>query len=407
MLSFKKQSYLLCLSLFFLTINPWLAAQTTAFKIKVSEEFANIRSRPDIRSPILIQVPQNTILNAVKKEAEWFLVTWKDEEGTDRAGYVHESLVVVIESPQAERPKKEPELAAKEEGTQEKAKLPETKKSSSQKGAEKQPPAVKEKAVAGLLKKNPFCLKLAPGAEFFLLTQVNDAAAGLAGFMADISGEKKQPPVTSFHWAPAVSLEMGLPGQSGFSCLLNLSHFSGQQENLVSFSGAAQDSSLLIRSRLRALPLSLLINYEFLPFLAIALGPEITSLEYGYIYRLIQKNSLEEWSGRARTLAFGVRARLTFTAWLGKTLGFYFEAGGRLEEANGLKGKDTHLAPSGETFEEEGKLYFFLVKTYGDRSYPALFIRSKRPSEAGVELAREASLNLGGGLLRLGLVFRF
>lgn len=398
---------MVCLSLFVLTINPRLAAQSTAFKIRVSEEFANIRSRPDIRSPILIQVPQNTILNAVKKEGEWFLVTWKDEDGTDRAGYVHESLVVVIESTQADKPKKEPELAAKEEVTQEKAKPPETKKSSSQEGGEKHRPGTKEKAVAGLLKKNPFYLKLAPGAEFFLLTQVNDAAAGLAGFLADISGEKKQPSVTSFHLAPAVSLEMGLPVRSGFSCLLNLSGFSGQQENLVSFSGATGESSLLISSRLRALPLSLLLNYEFLPFLAIALGPEITGLEYRYIYRLIQKNSLEEWSGKARALALGVRARLTFTAWVGKTLGFYLEAGGRLEKANGLKGKDTHLAPGGEIFEEEGKLYFLLAKTYGDRSYPALFIRSKRPSEAGVELAREASLNLSGGSLRLGLVFRF
>ncbi len=407
MLSSRRQVYLISLSLLVLVVTPWLWGQTTGFKIRVSEEFANIRSRPDIRSPILLQVAQNTILDAVKKEGEWFLVTWKDEDGSDRTGYIHESLVVVIEPQPPEKPKKEHELPAKKEPAQEKATSPETKKPSAGEAEPKPPAPTKEKAITVLTKKNFFHLKLAAGTEFFALTQVNDAAAGLAGFLTDILGEKKPPGVASFHWAPAASFEIGLPVRSSFSLLLNLSGFSGKQENLLSFSGAQGKPSFLIQSRLRAVPLSLLLNYEFMRLLAISLGPEITGVEYRYVYRLVQENSFEEWSGKATALALGLRARVGFMAWLGSSFGLCLEAGGRLGEASGLKGKDTHVLPTGETFEEEGKLYSFLVKTYGGHRYPVLFIRSKRPSEAGVELAREASLNLSGLAFRLGLVFRF
>lgn len=405
--SLKTRFFLILLTTGGLFIAAALSGQTTISKIRVSEEFANIRSQPDIRSPVLFQVARNTILNAIKKEGEWFLVSWKDEDGIERTGYIHESLVVVMPSEEeAAEAKKETGLTQKKEVTQQAATSPEKKQPELRPGEEKRPPAVTEKEAAGP-KKAPFHLKLAPGAEFFALSQVNDAASGLAGFMADVWGEKETPSVTSFHWAPAASFEIGIPVRRGLAFQLSLSGVSGQQENVLGFSGKAANPSILIRSKLQTIPLSLLLNYEFLPFLAVALGPEVTAVEYRYTYRLSQENYLEEWSGKATAIAMGLRAKLTFTTWWLSRIGFYLEAGGRLEEVSGLKGKDTHLLPGGQSFEEEGKLYFFLVRSYGDRRYPVLFIRAKRPSEAGVEQPQEASFNLNGFSLRLGLVFRF
>jgi hypothetical protein len=71
--------------------------QDTQIKVKVVADLANIRLQPAIDSPILRQVEKNEIIEALSREGEWFRVIFLKDSGEATTGYVHESLVAVIE----------------------------------------------------------------------------------------------------------------------------------------------------------------------------------------------------------------------------------------------------------------------------------------------------------------------
>ena len=74
-----------------------LAAQARAARIKVVAEQANLREKPDIGSAIVQQIPEGTVLEADRKEGEWFFVRYALEDGGVIGGWIHESLVEVVE----------------------------------------------------------------------------------------------------------------------------------------------------------------------------------------------------------------------------------------------------------------------------------------------------------------------
>jgi len=376
--------------------------QAAPFKLRVTEELANIRQSPDIRSPVLLQVIQNTILEGLKKEGEWYLVSFRDEDGSARTGYIHESLVAVMEaeSQPAEKP------ATSVPPPEKKVSPPPVETKAPQKPTAKPAPAPKLPPISPQTKKG-FGLSLAPGLEWLSLSQVNESATGLAGLMSDLLRAEPSRQVSSLHLAASANLELRLPLRANFSLLLNCGGLTAGQKNSVAFSHLPSGSNLIIESKLRAVPVSLLLSTEINRFLALAIGPEVTAAEYRYFYQLTNEKQTEDWSGQARALGLGLRGQFVFSLPLSSRWSILAEAGGRLEEISGWQGKDTHRLPSGERAEEEGRLYSFQVKTSGEKSYPLIFIRSRRPEEAGVEKAREASLNLNGFCLRFGLIFYF
>ena len=98
----KKTKIRLFLSLFtvFFISTSILSSQETLIKLKVVNELANLRLKPDIGSGIVFQAPRGTVLDSKGKEGEWFLVDFGPEEGEKISCYVHESLVVVIQGPE-------------------------------------------------------------------------------------------------------------------------------------------------------------------------------------------------------------------------------------------------------------------------------------------------------------------
>jgi hypothetical protein len=78
-------------------------------KLRVAAEQANVREKPDITSSILQQLPEGTTLEAERKEGEWYAVLVEKDEGGPVLGYVHESLVVVVEPPAEPLQKEQPE----------------------------------------------------------------------------------------------------------------------------------------------------------------------------------------------------------------------------------------------------------------------------------------------------------
>ena len=94
-----------CALALFVMASAGAAIWTGAIKLRVTAEQANIRERPDITSAILQQLPQGTILEAERKEGEWYAVPVEKAEGGIILGYVHESLVVSLGAPPPSRPR--------------------------------------------------------------------------------------------------------------------------------------------------------------------------------------------------------------------------------------------------------------------------------------------------------------
>jgi len=399
---------ILFLILFFCSFPFKVLAQTSSFKLRVTEEVANIRQNPDIRSPIIVQVVQNTLLYGLKREGEWYLVTWADEAGTWRKGYIHESLVTMVEGGPAvpEKHEKKEEMA---EIKKEKKAEPEIPQSVpvQRPFPEKKEPEKEAPASLGQAQKQGFRLNFAPGLEFLSLSQINDSRAGLASLIGDLLNSQQKETLSPFHLLAAASLELQIPLKSVFSAVFQVSGISAQRKNTIVYNTPGIQSSLFLESRLQALPLSFLLSFNPSNFLSLAAGPEIIWAEYRYLYRLNLEKTQEEWAGKARTWGSGFKGRVNLAVWLSSNLGLLLEMGGRMARLTGFEGIDTHLLPSGEKAEEKGRLYYFQVRSSPDHLYSLIFIRQKRPTEAGVEGAEEATLNFGGLSFRCGLSFRF
>ena len=96
----RMRSCLLAVLVVGLVAAPLLAAAQAApgpVKIKVTAEQANLREKPDIGSGIVQQIPEGTVLDADRKEGEWYFVRYTLEDGGVIGGYIHESLVQVVE----------------------------------------------------------------------------------------------------------------------------------------------------------------------------------------------------------------------------------------------------------------------------------------------------------------------
>lgn len=67
-------------------------------KVRVTASKANIRLRPTTQSTIVSAVPLGAVLEAIKKEGEWYFVKLPpDEKGIVVSGYIHQGIVEVIE----------------------------------------------------------------------------------------------------------------------------------------------------------------------------------------------------------------------------------------------------------------------------------------------------------------------
>jgi len=66
-------------------------------KLKVNVSVCNIREKPFINSKIITQLTEGTLLDAVGKEGNWYLVIIPQHEiGPQQRGYIHQNIVDVI-----------------------------------------------------------------------------------------------------------------------------------------------------------------------------------------------------------------------------------------------------------------------------------------------------------------------
>lgn len=92
----KKFPILLSLLIIFLLLAG--IGEAAKLRVRVIVERANIRLRPDIKSPVIAKAPIGTVLESEGKEGRWYKVNLPpDESGFVVSGYIHENIVEVVE----------------------------------------------------------------------------------------------------------------------------------------------------------------------------------------------------------------------------------------------------------------------------------------------------------------------
>lgn len=368
-------------------------AEGGRFKVRVSAEQANIREKPDIGSAVLLQIPEGSVLESSGKEGEWFIVAFVRDDGVPGTGYIHESLVVVIE-PREELPRPKPrrvEPPAVE-------KKPETS-----------PPPAEEtssperSAASG----QPGCvLSFLGGGSYTAGGDLNSGARGIADYYTDALGVDPGGKTSGLHMTYILGVEAAIPLRSDLFLGVGVDWLEGRRTSRLEYPGAETSTTLEIRPSLRAVPLR--IGLTFYPLSRVYLRG---SLQYylvrvGYFYHYEREGFWQEWDGRASSQGLGAEAAAGTDWEIAPRFSFLAEAGVRYARIGGFKGRDRSLNTEGESYTEEGTLYYIRAQASPGSSYPLLFVRSGKPAEAGVLEAREARVDFSGAFLRVGLRVR-
>lgn len=366
-------------------------AQQASLKLKVTTEQANIRLKPDIGSIIILHVPQGTILESSGKQGEWYKVEIMTEEKELASGYVHESLVIVIKPP-SEKEKKEEIKKVKE---------PEKKEETIKAQVPPVTPPLFQPA------QYLFALSLSGGGNFVHGGDLNSGAQGLADFYSDFLGREGKGKVKPTRLSYIYGGELSYALFSSLSVGLGLDYFLGKKESRVEYQKASSTDVYITRPKIWALPLRVFLSFRPLSYLYFKAGLEYFFAKCAYFYHYQRDESWQEWTGEAKAQDFGFLGGLGFEGKLSTPLSFFIEATGRHARITGFKGEDNFKNSEGLVSKEKGRLYFYQGKISGEKTYPLLFIREKKPSEAGVSDVKEATLNFSGLSLKFGLKLRF
>lgn len=388
----RKKYLLLCCLVPFLC---GVAVGSAAFKLRVTSEQANIREKPDIASAVLLQVPEGTPLEAEKKEGEWYAVKIEQEGGGFLLGYVHESLVKVVEAPEEKTKIKETvEEKPLETKSQEPTPVP------SQARAPRTTPVSEPKT-------ERFSLSLWLGGRYASVGDLNEGAKGMVQTYEYMLGARGEGEVNSVHLGYLFGVEARLPLGSGFFFSIGAEYFSGENTSSVFYEDGSFQDLFTTKPQVRAVPISFSLSYYLLPYAYVKAGLEYTFGRCAYFYRFQKKDFWQEWEGHASSGSWGYQIGLGGDWKLFSDASFIAELIYRHSRISELKGENSYRQSDGHNSREEGKLYFFQVMTTGEDRVPLVFVREKKPTEAGVSDYRDAELSLSGLSLRAGIRIRF
>ncbi len=363
-------------------------------KLRVATEQANIREKPDITSVILLQVREGSVLEAEGKEGEWYAVRIEQPEGTIITGYVHESLVTVIEPPQPD----ENAVAVKEKKPPEKpeprAKPPLPVPPQSLPPAPSPPPKPKPEH---------FSLSVWWGARRAGVGDLNEGAKGLAELYASDLGVPFDGKVKELHTGFVAGGEIQLPLGSNFYFAAGAEYFSTEASSTITFSQKELRPVYLTTPGARAIPLSLSVLFYPVRFFNLRAGLEYSLVRCSFLYRFENGDQWEKWKGKANSSFLGYHLGLGTDWALSRHVSLVVEGIYRRSRVTGFEGEGIYQHSSGDEASIKGKLYFFEQRTAAGKTVSLLFLRQSEPAGPEVSEAKEAELDLAGVSLRIGL----
>jgi len=367
-------------------------------KLRVMAELANIRLKPSISSVIIRQLPEGSILEAVRKEGEWYLVKLEPDESGAASGYVHESLVLpfgeipkTARQPQVAEPplKKEKERPQRtERGTQ-----------------EIQPAEVGAEPLAP-----SWTFTLSAGANYAQGGDLNRGAKGLADFFGARLGAEGDRTVAPVHISYLFGGEVAVALFSRFYIAAGADFFLSSRETQISYSPDTTASKFRAKPRFQAVPAKLAIVFYPAKFFCLKLGVAYYFAKCSYYYRYENNDFWQEWRGEASANSFGYFGGLGFELAFADNLSLVVEALGQYAPIKEFKGTNIYLdSDMNEPYQEQGQLYAYdAISITTQKIFPFLFIGEKKPSkDAYVENQRPATVDFSGFSLRMGFKVKY
>lgn len=361
----------------------WGGQEPARLVVRVTAEQALLRERPDIGSAMLQQVPGGTLLEADRKEGEWYLVRYTLEDGGVIAGWIHESLVALVSGTPARTTAPPP------------AKRPVEQKPA-RTAAAREPAAAPSVAFA-----------VSSGANYLGGGDLNTGLKGITDYYGAVLGAAPTPEPGSLHLTYILGAEVSFAVVPSLWLGLGADFFRGEHSNLAEYGTGEVPDVLTAAARVRAIPLKLSLTYYFDPRIYLKAGVGWYPVKTGYTYRFERGEDWVEWVGDATANGLGAQVAVGGEWELYPSVFLFAEGDVRLAKVSGFEGQNITTNSEGQTYTEDGSLWIFNVRASPDKTYPALFIRSGQPAEGGVEDARLAAVSLTGASLRLGVRIRF
>lgn len=376
---------------------PGLSAQQC--RVRVTAEHANIREKPDIGSAVLLQIPEGMILEAVSREGEWFLVRFTNESGLEARGYVHESLLLVVgDAPEKMKTRPDREGGAKPGET------PPTRKEAGFRRPAKEPER-KPSAAGTRPGGDRLVISVSTGGGLVSGGDINAGTRGLADYFEAVLGLSGQDTAAPAHLAYVLGVEAAVALNARLYIGAGVEYFKAQNESLVRYQPAG--FSLRTRPRLSALPIHASLRFYPLNHFYVQGKIQYYLAGCGYYYHCEKVRFWEEWQGEAEGDGIGVELGVGAEWSLSANAAFFGEAGFRSAKVGNFSGMDKYLSTEGANSTERGDLYCYSGKASAAESYPLVFVREKKPSEAGVSDVRKAEIDYSGPLLKFGLRLKF
>jgi len=363
-------------------------APVRTMKIKVTAEQANLREKPDIGSGIVQQIPEGTVLEADRKEGEWFFVRYTLEDGGVIGGYIHESLVEVVEggAPVPETKRAEREAPPEERGSRpartRKIKLPELSTGSF-----------------------PLEFSFSAGIGSAAPRDLNDGTRGYADWNGAALGIPAPSSPDILHFAFLAGFELSYRVSPQLAIGLGADYLHGANRDEIEYKDPLITETLVTRPSARAVPVKLTVRYYPGAGIYVRGGLGIYSVKAGYLYRLERDDAWQQWKGSATGSGLGAEAAFGGEWEIAPKTSFFAEAGFRIARFRRLTGRNVYSNSDGESQTEPGTLYFFHQVAADTNTYPLLFVSGSVPADA-VD-CRRADINLSGTAVRAGIRYRF
>lgn len=371
-----------------------LSGQERPTALKVIAELANIREKPDIGSAILHQFPNGTPLEATEKTGDWYRIAFADENGRERTGYVHESLVQLMSDPFQVKPEPVPPAVRHE--------VPPPPPLQISEPAPRNRPAAPRKDGHQAL-----AVAVSGGGLYLAGGDLNSGIQGLADYYRISLGASSDLSPDPLHLGAVFGAEATLDVTPSFSIGLGADYFLGKEKSQIAFLEDPETWTLTTRPEMTALPVRLAFIFHPQPFISLKVGAEYIFARCRYAYRMESGETWEEWTGNAASGGFGIMAGIGTEQRITSFASLFCELSARYARISSFEGTSEYRASSGLESTEDGFLYSYQGEVSQGVTFPLLFIREKKPTEAGVSEAEKATLDLSGFGLRLGLRLRF
>lgn len=366
-------------------------APARATKVKVSAEQANLREKPDIGSSIVQQIPEGTILEADRKEGEWYFVRYTLEDGGVIGGWIHESLVQVIEQggPATEPAKKPAAEAPPRESAPRPIRI-----------GRIQTPEFSTGSI-------PLEFSVSVGLASLAPRDLNDGTRGYVDWFGASTALPVPRAADVLHLAGLIGFELSYRFSPRLTFGVGADYLRGANGDRIELSDPLLSENVSTKPSLRGVPVKVMVR--FYPgggfYLRGALG--LYSVKAGYFFRHEGAATWEQWKGSATASGLGGEAAFGGEWEIAPRTIFFAEAGLRIASFGGLTGRNEYENSDGETSLEPGTLFFFRKTAGGEQSYPLIFVRETAPAEEGVVDVRRAKINISGTAVRVGVRYRF